>query len=513
MATDSVVVGGREEGEMLKDLEQDFRSMDPDAGKLDSNEVLDALARDERGDAAIFEAIHRGRFCFDHKLGLWFANSGHTWVEDDVDEVIARVDDVVEAYEQEAQRQNWLQRKAAKEQDGVAEKKHANTEKALISRIRNLQKAHRRQNVLKLARSGKDSLALTQEWDRNPWLIGVKNGVIDLRTREHREGSPGDYIRRSIPTEWTGIDTPAPTWEKALHDIFADRQELVDSVQRLFGYGLTGQVTNHKLPILYGRGRNGKGTIFETLHHVLGPLAGPVEAEMLLAQAYSRRSGTPTPDIMALKNQRIVWASETGDGRRLNADRVKWLTGGDTLTGRELYSKPVTFRPTHTLFLLTNYRPHAPANDYALWERIYLIPFDVSFVDRPEKEHERKADPDLPDKLRAEAPGILAWLVRGVLEYQRRGLDPPEIVRAATQEYRDDEDLVGHFIKERCILHQGAKTQSSKLYEAYRKWCEVSGHRPVSHTRFGKDMKERFDSAKDGNKYFLGIGLLEEGSR
>jgi putative DNA primase/helicase len=237
-------------------------------------------------------------------------------------------------------------------------------------------------------------------------------------------------------------------------------------------------------------------------------MAGPIEAEMLLAQKYTKHSGGPTSDIMYLQGKRLVWSSETEEGRHLSASRLKWLTGGDTLTGRVPHGKrQLAFRPTHSLFLLTNHKPHAPANDFALWARIILIPFTQAFVDEPTKENEHKADPGLLDKLKAEAPGILAWLVKGCLKYQRVGLKPPETVKKATEAYRKDEDLISQFIDQECELAPHYRVKAGELYKAYRKWCETDGHEFLNGTRFGKEMKGRFDSVRQKYVEYIGLKL------
>ncbi len=204
-----------------------------------------------------------------------------------------------------------------------------------------------------------------------------------------------------------------------------------------------------------------------------------------------------------------MWASETSEGRRLNTSKLKELVGGDTLNARGTYAKRhVEFEPSHTLFLLTNSKPHAPANDYALWQRIHLVPFTLSFVDQPKKQNERKADKNLLEKLKNEASGILPWLVRGSLLYQKEGLNPPELVQAATEEYRKDEDMIGHFLDDYCITSPHAQVRASEIYSAYKSWCDEVGHKAMSGTRFGKDMKDRFDCDDSGrHRYYLGIGL------
>jgi putative DNA primase/helicase len=213
---------------------------------------------------------------------------------------------------------------------------------------------------------------------------------------------------------------------------------------------------------------------------------------------------------MALREKRLVWASESEEGRKFNVGKLKWLTGGDTLTGRAPYGrKQITFKPTHKLFLLTNYKPQAPANDYALWARLHLIPFTLAFIDEPQKENERKADPNLLEKLKQEAPGILAWLVRGCMAWQQEGLKPPESVQAATRQYQQDEDIIGQFIIERCITGTGKQVKGGDLYEAYKTWCDERGLEANKST-FGKEIKKRFDSYTKRYVFYTGLDLNNE---
>jgi len=213
---------------------------------------------------------------------------------------------------------------------------------------------------------------------------------------------------------------------------------------------------------------------------------------------------------MALRGLRIAFASENDEGRRFSPSRVKWLSGGDTLVGRSPHDRYEThFTPTHTLILLTNHKPHAPADDFAFWERVHLIPFDLSFVNRkPVADNERPADKHLPEKLRAEASGILAWMVRGCLAWQDKGLDPPRIVRDATADYRREEDILGDFIDECCFLDPSAEIQSSKLYTAFCDWWEQNvSKKTLSQKKFGKMMTKRFKREKKGTYKYFGLDL------
>lgn len=476
---------------------------------ISDSDLWTAVNSGEDGDSWLFVQLHRGRLLFDHAAGTWYEWQGHYWAEDYVAENMAAVDAVIDAYGEAAQREAWKRLAASKRRDGEAEKEAEKREEAFLARVGKLQCLHRKRNVLTLAAVGRRSLGGTgEEWDRSPWLLACPNGTIDLQTGKLRPGRQEDYLKTACLTAWRDRDTKAPAWLQFLTEIMGGDQELVAYLQRLLGYAITGLSTEHVFPILWGAGRNGKGTLLQALADVLGPLAGPVKSEMLLEQGRTRSSAAPDSDLMALRGKRVVWASETDEGRRLDAGRVKWLVGGDTLVGRAPFAKrEITFKPTHTLLLLTNHRPKVAPSDFALWQRVHLIPFTLSFVDEPHQANERKRDPYLIERLRAESSGILAWLVRGCLAWQREGLRPPDTVKAATEDYRRDEDLLGHFISECCLLSEAASVKAGQLYKAYQSWCEEMGHRPISGTRFGKEMKERFRWTDRTYIFYLGIGL------
>lgn len=476
-----------------------------------SKEIFQALFDNEDGDARLYIKIHKGRHCFDHSVSRWYVYHKHFWKEDIIEQTTASIQKVIDAYALEAQRQAFARLGAEKVGKKETANSHKAKEEALFKRIRTLQTKKRKENILHLAKVGENSLGTTgSQWDRDLMSLGCLNGVIDLKTGEHLPGKPEDYIKTFAQTEWKGLNAPCPTWEKFLEEVFIEK-ELIDYIQRLLGYGITGKTISHIIVILWGIGRNGKGTLLETLKFVLGNLVYKAESELLLDQRFQRISGAPNSGILALRGKRLVYVSETSEGRQLNTSRIKELVGGDTLNARALYAKHhVEFQPTHLLLLLTNHKPHAPAGDYALWQRVNLIPFTLSFVNNPEKINERQADPNLPDKLKDEAPGILAWLVRGCLEWQRQGLNSPEIVTAATKAYRREEDLIGHFIADRCVVEKNIQVKAGELYHEYKAWAESMGHKRMSGTRFGKEMKERFDSYKTNYTFYTGIGLLQE---
>ena len=302
-------------------------------------------------------------------------------------------------------------------------------------------------------------------------------------------------------------------WEAALASIFADDQALVAFVQRLFGYALMGNPVEHKWAIFHGKGRNGKSLILEVLASVLGKLASPIKPELILRQSYPRDPNAPDPAVLTLQGKRLVWASETGDGRALDCDRVKRLTGGDTLEGRHLHAKHSTlFAPSHLLILATNHPPKASADDFALWARTFLVPFTVKFTETPIGPNERLLDPNLKDHLISEQPGILAWLVRGALAYGKEGLNPPDSVKAATDAYKTDCDLTGQFLADCCTVDPQGQAPGSELYKAFKKWCEENGHHASNSTRFGLSLAERFVKVKKAKgNYYQGLSLNQTG--
>lgn len=486
-----------------------------DAEPIQSADILRALDRNQDGDADLFLQKHRNRLVYDHAAGQWFTWVGHHWQTDTTEEALAGVADIADLYITEMRRQSWARAAALK----AGKTKAADAAKALVEilakRVRDLQTIRRKQAVLHLSRAGAGTLGITgDEWDKDPWSLSVLNGVLDLRTGDFRNGEPSDYFKTFAPIPWEGLETPRPTWEAFLQSTFGGDTELVSFMCRLLGYALTGLCTEAVLPILWGSGRNGKTVLLQAVGDVLGvDLAGPIESEMLLESRFTRQSGGPSSDLLHLRGRRLAWSSETNENRRINGGKVKLLSGGDLITGRAPFGKrQVTFRPTHKIFLLTNHCPKADAQDMALWARFLLVPFKMVFVTKPNpsKPNEHLADLNLAEKLRAEGPGILAWLVNGCLEWQRIGLNPPETVMAATKNYQEAENTFLTFRAERCNEGPTLQVRAGLFYTAYKAWAEGSGERPVTATKFGRYFGEIFDSAKNrGGKVYLGIELCD----
>ncbi len=388
--------------------------------------------------------------------------------------------------------------------------------KMLKSRAAFLRDPAGRKKCLEFSHTSINSLAIEGgELDQKPYKLPCQNGVINLRTEELEPGKHEDYLTKACSVDYPTDESNASceTWEKTLLEIFSGNQKLVSFFQRLCGYALVGEVVQSVFIVMAGRGRNGKSMIVETISKIMGPLARTIRPEMLLDQGRVFNSAGPSPDIMVLRGTRIAFASEADQGSRMSPSRTKWLTGNDTVTARNPHDKyEVQFPPSHTLFLLTNNKPHAPADDFAFWERMILIPFELSFVDRePKTDRERRADPLLSKKLEKELPGILAWMVKGCTEWQRVGLMPPTVVKEAVKEYQRDEDSISDFIDECCVVGPGYFVGATAIYEVFEEWWKsnVSNNVP-KQKRFGVLLSKRFEKKKGSTYRYVGVGLLSK---
>jgi putative DNA primase/helicase len=480
------------------------------ADKIASSDIMEALKRGEDGDSDLFVFFNKDKLIYDHSSTEWYLWKDERWNLDKKEQRLVSFESLINIYAQEINNQTAIQITAIKAEDSNAERKSKNIIKDLSNRIKKLHTVNRKKNILKLASSGENSLGIIgDEWDKHNNLLACANGVIDLKTGVFRKNTPQDYFKSIAPVKFESLDTPAPAFVKFLRGSLNNNQKLIDFIQRLFGSAISGSVIEHRIPVFWGEnGRNGKGTLIEVNKKVLGNLASPIPAEMLLKQANSRSSAGASPDIILLKGKRLVWASETEEGRQIDVSKIKWLSGGDTLVGRGVWDKYFSeFDPTHSLFILTNHRPHIPAGENAIWQRIFLIPFEISFVDDPKKSYERKRDPHLKEKLLKEKSGILSWLIRGHIAWQREGLNPPDIVIQHTHQYKEDENSIKVFIKERCIEDINGEIYFKDLFAEYKNWCVDNDLKPETQRKLGTYLTRKFDKLNKGTIVYKGISL------
>jgi P4 family phage/plasmid primase-like protien len=324
--------------------------------------------------------------------------------------------------------------------------------------------------------------------DANPWLFNCQNLTIDLKTGKPQEHNPADLITHISPVHYDAQAT-CPKWEKFLKAVFADDMDMVAFIQRAMGYSLTGVVRERVLFFLYGpTGWNGKTTMVETFAKLIGfcddTSAGYARKVDIGTFMRSRNEDDNQRKVVVVDGARFVYTSEVGQGQRLNAQLVKDITGKDTLQGRRLYHEAFNFPVQLKPWMYGNHKPDIRETDDAIWDRVKVIEFTVSFKDPG------KLNLELPEQLLAELPGILNWAIQGCLDWQASGLNPPKKVTEATSTYRTEQDVIGQFLNDRCTTLEGTSEKATALYKAYLAWGGGAGRDLVSQTQFGNYLTE-----------------------
>jgi putative DNA primase/helicase len=438
------------------------------------------FARSDSGNAEYFSEQYAGELLYDHHAGQWFQWDKHHWKPDTTQEVIRLA------------KQAMRQRQA----DGLGIVNEA-TRRDELKWSAQSESAARLFSLVQLAQSSHGMKVAGNEWDMNPMLLGVKNGVVDLATGLLRDGDPGDMISCVAPVVYDPRAT-CPRWERFIAEIFRPYPEIAAYIQRVMGYTLTGLTTEHVMWIFYGVGSNGKSTFLETLKkNVFGDKSGlsatipfPSDSKSDSEENYAKAT---------LARARIITASETKRQKQLNEQLVKSLTGGDEVYARKIFASPITFRPQGKIFLLVNHRPVVKDNSVGMWRRLKLIPFEEQFP----------VDTKLSDVLAAEAPGILQWLLRGCLDWQRDGLRQPDSVSAATDDYRREQDHLHAFFADRCVIADGFSVKAGELFAAYEEWArlQVKPEELLSSRTFPDSMKQAGFKRDDTSRHRIYYGI------
>ena len=312
-------------------------------------------------------------------------------------------------------------------------------------------------NMLTVAQS---ELAIDHnDLDRDPFLLNVKNGTLDLRTGKLRPHKRRDFLTKLVPVTYDPNAT-APLFDQFLNDIMDGDSAMIAYLRRLVGYALTGVIEEHVLPIFYGTGANGKSTFVNTILALLGTdYSCKAPQEFLMEQSHQSH---PTA-LTDLFRRRLVVAAETKSNRRLDESLMKELTGGDPIRARRMREDYWEFEPTHKVWLVTNHKPIIRGEDEGLRRRLRLIPFTVRIPDG-------RQDPKLGQKLRTQLSGILNWALAGCREWQQQGLGSPKLVDTATDEYFAQMDLVGEFLNECTKKDPKAITAIQELHSAFEQW-------------------------------------------
>lgn len=332
--------------------------------------------------------------------------------------------------------------------------------------------------VERLAKADRRLALSTEVWDAATNLLNTPSGTIDLTAGLRRDHCREDYL-----TQLTAVgpsDDPCPVWVAFLERVTAGDRELRRFLQVMCGYCLTGETSEHALFFLYGTGANGKSVFLNTISGIFGDYSKTAAMETFIASTTDRH---PT-DLAGLRGSRLVTASETEEGRKWAESKIKSLTGGDKISARFMRQDFFEFIPQFKLVIAGNHRPSIRGVDEAMRRRMNLIPFTVTI---PKAER----DPQLAEKLRAEWPAILGWMLEGCRIWRAEGLRQPTAVTAATAEYLESEDAVSQWLADRCELNAGGYEKVSDLFADWKTWADRAGEFVGSEKRLSRALADR----------------------
>lgn len=328
--------------------------------------------------------------------------------------------------------------------------------------------------VEKLVRSDRDHAMTAGEWDNDPWALNTPAGVVDLKTGEMGPHDSSHYMTKSAAVTPGG---DCPLWLSFLDKVTGNNLQLRDYLKRVAGYCLTGLTAEHAMWFAYGTGRNGKGVFLNTLVRILGDYAMTASPDTFTESGSSKHLTV----LARLQGARLVVSQETEEGVPWAEARIKMVTGGDPITANFMRQDPFTYTPQFKLFIAGNHKPGLKSVDEAIRARFNLVPFTVTI---PPGER----DPGLSEKLWEEAPGILAWMIEGCLDWQAVRLLPPSAVTDATKDYFDAEDAISLWIAETCEVRKDHWDLSGRLFKNWQVWAISAGEKPGTHKAFSRTM-------------------------
>lgn len=428
--------------------------------------VRDCLDRQQRGDAELFGAAMKGLMCYDHKAQCWRSYDRGVWERDDTEHTrLVFMETVTGAYQQMIDKLA----QAMIDDEAPKGKKDPRAKEADLfrQRIAKLNSKGYAEAALDLASSM--LAAVATEFDADPHLAACENGTVDLEIGDFREHRASDRITLRLPVRFD-IEAGCPSWEAFLNLIFENDQDTIAFVRRAVGYSLSGLVSADTLFFLLGSGANGKSTFRTALEMLFGEYTGGIAIGSLLT---NMSDSNVDYQKARLKGRRLVFTDEIPDGKKFNESQIKAITGGDPILARNPYEKPFEFIPTHKLWLIGNHKPAIAGTDLGIWRRICLIPFHYTIP-----ESERRPRHQVLAEFRAELPGILNWALRGWVDFLEQGLNPPDPVKAATSEYKSEQDQFGQFMEECLEKCSTDRVSTAAVYKTYVKWCEENGEIP-----------------------------------
>ncbi len=343
---------------------------------------------------------------------------------------------------------------------------------------------------------------IMQETDKDLFILNLRNGTLDLRTGKLKEHNRFDYITKIVDLEYDP-NAKAENWTKFLNTIFEGDKEIIQYVQKSIGYSLTGSTKEQCFYMLYGNGANGKSTFLNAIRMITGDYADSLKGSSLMTRY---NDDGARGDLAKLQGKRFVVASELNEGQTFDESLIKSITGGDTIPVRFMFREEFSMRPEFKIWIGTNEKPRIRGNNYGIWRRVRLIPFLHTFTDNEKDEN------FLEKCLVPELPGILNWAVEGCLAWQKDKIKTPEKVLAATDDYKDEMDVIQTFIDDCCVVGERYTAKINDLYSAYCKWCDDNNVHELSSIKFTKKLKDKgFEQVRTTfSRHWSGIGIIDQ---
>lgn len=373
-----------------------------------------------------------------------------------------------------------------------------NVRKAILANVKRALSSSGKQAMLKESEHLSGIPVTNDDFDSDPFLFCCKSGVVDLRTGAITSHNREQMISKYSPYE---VEHGTPkAWLKFLDEIFEKKSDVVEYIQRVLGYSMSGSTREQCMFMLIGDGSNGKSLLLEIMNKAIGSYGATSNVDILLEKR--NQTAGNLGDVARLNKIRNVITDEAKLGDKLNESAIKTLTSGiGKIVARFLYGNEFEFTPIFKIFMASNYRPVIRGTDHGIWRRIRTIPFNVVIPDD-------KQDKDLIHKLSAELPQILGWMIDGCIKWQADGLVTPKSFEESTREYRAEMDVVQRWLDEVCEFKASYRTKSSELFKNFSQYAKVNREFEMSHTAFGRNLSKKYEKRTVvGVTYYYGIAL------
>jgi P4 family phage/plasmid primase-like protien len=338
------------------------------------------------------------------------------------------------------------------------------------------------------------------DFDKDPWLFNCSTGTIVLKTGECLPHDRRHLISKLSPVKYDPAAN-CPLWTKCVSDWMLGAEEKTAYLQRLAGYTITGCTNEESMPILWGNGRNGKSKFYVTIYNVLGDGEYAKAANFDSFVAKKNDEGMPN-DIAGWCGMRMIVAAEGEHSKRLAEAKLKLCIGRDPVVGEFKYQEEFTYLPTYKVWLVTNPKPRIVGTTEAIWDKIHFVAWNRYF-------HPEERDMRLQEKLNAEASGILNWIIEGCIEWQQKGLSLPDSMKEDTEEYRNEQDVVGRFISEEGVMGENLTSPKKLTYHYFKEWAEDAGeHYTMTQVEFNEKMLCKFAEGRSNvGRFWRGFKL------